>query len=76
MADGPKLEVVDAASIPPISMTVTFDQAHGQLRVEGIPGSQVLALGMLELAKDVVRGQVQSRVQQSNILVPGPRRIV
>jgi hypothetical protein len=58
--------------LPVIVMRITLDQATGQLQVEGIPPSPLVAYGMLELAKDVVRSLRQRKVEQSRILAPGP----
>jgi hypothetical protein len=62
-------------STPPSSvivMQIALDQATSRLEVSGIPSSHVIAYGMLELAKDVIRASRQGKVEQSRIVAPPP----
>lgn len=56
---------------PPIQMTVFLDEESGQFGVAGVPGNQITALGMLDMARHMITsGQVQPQRRSPIVRVP------
>lgn len=63
---------------PMVRMIITFDPVTGNLNVDGIPNSHLLAYGMLQMAADVVQqSRQQGAQQQSRVMTPlGPANLI
>lgn len=55
--------------MPQFTLAITLNE-NGQMRVDGIPQSKVLAYGMLAAAQDAIRDAFKQ--QESRIVAPPP----
>lgn len=59
--------------MPKIPFNITLDTDNGQVSVESpIVGNALVAYSLLEVAKDIVRNQVQQGQENRIQLAPGP----